>query len=81
MFRLDPFFHIGVVVDAPFCTLSTANQPVKNAFSWCICSFHFTVIVCISSKKNLKQVMHITAQICPKETDLSSSCLYLLHAR
>lgn len=80
LFRLDPVFHIGVVTDAPFCTFSTANLPVKNVFSWHVGSFNFTVIVHIRSKKNLKQVMHITAQYLSKG-DWSSSCLNPLLAR
>lgn len=53
--QIGSFFPYWCGCRCSFCTFSTANQPVKNVFSLCMCSFQFTVIVCISSKKNLKQ--------------------------
>lgn len=49
-----------------FLYLQHCQSTCKRIFSLDMCSFNFAVIVHISSKKSLKQVMHITAQYLSK---------------
>lgn len=74
--QIGSFFPYWCGCRFSFLCLQHCQSSCKKMFSLGMCSFHFAVIVHISSKKTLKQVMHITAQY-PSKGDWSFFLLSL----